>query len=163
MNRRWLRRTRMGGVGIRHYLAVAARARRERCVAGDRSELHLLGVGCFPRTRNAFAPARHGRLEGGSSAKRGRGDAANREFSALLTFFWLCAMGVFPQEIIDDFKAFYGEFDIPRLNPDWPSSDESKGALRLPPECGRYTFRDVELAPGCAVMVQRYARYVCHF
>ncbi|TEB26005.1 hypothetical protein FA13DRAFT_1636803 [Coprinellus micaceus] len=87
-------------------------------------------------------------------------DAANREFSALLTFFWLCAMGVFPQEIIDDFKNFYGEFDIPRLNPDWPHSNEVQGTLSLPPQCSSYTFRDIELAPGCAVMVQRYARAV---
>ncbi|KAF5320514.1 hypothetical protein D9611_010727 [Ephemerocybe angulata] len=87
-------------------------------------------------------------------------DAANREFSVLLTFFWLCSMGVFPEEIIRDFKAFYGEFDIPRLNPDWPTFDEARGTLILPPECGSYAFKDVELAPGCAVMVQRYARAV---
>ncbi|KAF6745808.1 hypothetical protein DFP72DRAFT_992945 [Ephemerocybe angulata] len=87
-------------------------------------------------------------------------DTANREFSVLLTFFWLCSMGVFPSEIIDDFKAFYGEFDIPRLNPDWPSYNEAQGTLKLPPECGSYVFKDIELAPGCAVMVQRYARAV---
>ena len=91
-------------------------------------------------------------------SKAADADAANRNFSALLTFFWLCSMGVFPQEIIDDIKKFYREYDIPRLNPDWPSSEETRGTLSLPPECGSYTFHDVELAPGCAVMVQRYAR-----
>lgn len=78
----------------------------------------------------------------------------------MLTYFWLRAKGLFPAEVISDFEAFYGERSIPRLDPDWPHGGGYRGSLQLPADCGGFLLRDVELAPGCAVFVQRYARYV---
>ncbi|KAF6741026.1 hypothetical protein DFP72DRAFT_343901 [Ephemerocybe angulata] len=90
------------------------------------------------------------------------GDDTQRDLSSLLTYVWNRAMGTLPAPIIEDFKSFYGDCDLPRLDPDWPASQNSLGKLRLPPDCGGHTFDHAELAPGCAVFAQRYARVVHH-
>lgn len=86
--------------------------------------------------------------------------SANRDYSSLLAYFWLRAKGVFPPEIIGDLKNFYAGQSLPRLNPDWPYLESARGVLKLPGDCGGFEVRDIDLAPGCAVFVQRYARYV---
>lgn len=91
-------------------------------------------------------------------SKQTDASATQRDHSSLLTYFWLRSKGLFPPEIIGDIEAFYTERSIPRLNPDWPHSESASGTLKLPGECGGFELRDVDLAPGCAVFVQRYAR-----
>ncbi|KAF6745330.1 hypothetical protein DFP72DRAFT_824582 [Ephemerocybe angulata] len=83
------------------------------------------------------------------------------DIATLMTIFWLLAAGSMPREVIQDLRSYYNLHNIPRLDPNWPYVEEGvTGALQLPMALGSFLFEDVELAPGSAVLVQRYARAV---
>ncbi|KAF6742377.1 hypothetical protein DFP72DRAFT_184327 [Ephemerocybe angulata] len=86
---------------------------------------------------------------------------AQTAIATLLTIFWLFSRGVMPAEVIEDFQNYYRENNIPRFDPNWPFiGNTGRGDLQLPLELGSFKFKDVELAPGSAMLVQRYARAV---
>lgn len=91
-------------------------------------------------------------------SKKTNESASNRQLTAFFTYFWLRCKAVFPELITGDLEAFYEEWNLPRLQEGWPARSEERGPLELPASCGGFKWEDVELAPGCGVMVQRYSR-----
>lgn len=121
----------------------------------DRGSIIQIGFTAGSRAAPEFGWARNA-----LSKKAGEG-TSNHRVSSLMAAFWLIAKQGFPPEIISDFEDFYKKNGLPYLHPDWPATqDTSRGPLELPSSSGACKWDDVELAPGCAVMVQRYARLV---
>lgn len=91
-------------------------------------------------------------------SKRTDEAASNRELAQFFTYFWLRCKVVFPAAITSDLEGFYEQWNLPRLQADWPAQREDRGPMELPLSGGPASWEDVELAPGCGVIVQRYAR-----
>lgn len=85
-------------------------------------------------------------------------EQTQRDISSLLTYFWNRSKSLLPTEIVSDMEEFYSHHDLPRLDPDWPASAKSFGKLQFPASCGGHSYDRVPLAPGCAVLAERYAR-----
>ncbi|KAJ3502776.1 hypothetical protein NMY22_g18473 [Coprinellus aureogranulatus] len=121
----------------------------------DRGVIVQIGFSAGSRDAPEFGWVRN------TLSKKTDEDAAKRKVSSFMTAFWLMSKQAFPSEIVEDFENFHRKFNVPRFHPEWPDCDDaSRGPLELPPSCGGQQWDDVDLAPGSAVMVQRYARAV---
>jgi hypothetical protein len=121
------------------------------CQLEDRGVIVQIGFTAGSRAAPEFGWARN------TLSKKTDEDAANRKVSSFMTGFWLLAKHAFKGEIVDDLADFHGS--LPHLHPNWPHcGNATHGPFLLPPACGNFEWDGVELAPGCAVMVQRYAR-----
>ncbi|RXW17374.1 hypothetical protein EST38_g8480 [Candolleomyces aberdarensis] len=131
--------------------AVRRNVRKE-----DSGTIFLAGFSAGSRSHPKFGITRNFECSEGEEAEK----ADNETIANILAYLWSRAKGIFPTEIINDFENFYDGNNIPRFDPNWPASATKFGTLKLVLEGREYVFDNIERAPGCAVMVQRYARPV---
>ncbi|RXW19508.1 hypothetical protein EST38_g6347 [Candolleomyces aberdarensis] len=120
----------------------------------DSGTLMLAGYSCGSRSAPSFGITRN--FESGEGHKAERED--NIAISQILAYFWARAKGRYPDEVTEDIENFYDKYNIPRFDPDWPASATRSADLSLKFGGREFTFKDVERAPGCAILCQRYAR-----
>ena len=77
---------------------------------------------------------------------------------------------VLPTEVLDDFKNFVEDNNLPRMNPDDPlttlpplskgtaKNEHPTGMFSVPIGSDTFKFFNVELAPPCGVVGQNYSR-----
>ncbi|KAJ2933999.1 hypothetical protein H1R20_g3095, partial [Candolleomyces eurysporus] len=126
--------------------AVRRNVRKE-----DSGTLMLAGYSCGSRSAPAFGITRN--FESGEGAKAEKED--NIAIAQILAYFWARAKGRYPGEVTEDIENFYDKYNIPRFDPDWPTSATRSADLSLKLDGREYTFKDVERAPGCAILCQR--------
>jgi hypothetical protein len=85
-------------------------------------------------------------------------NAENQELAAIMSYLWVRAKRLYPAEVVQDFEDYYSRYNIPRFDPDWPAAYSDRGTLEFPLAAGKYAFQDIERAPGCGIVAQRYAR-----
>ncbi|KAJ2933961.1 hypothetical protein H1R20_g3129, partial [Candolleomyces eurysporus] len=124
----------------------------------DSGTLMLAGYSCGSRSAPAFGITRN--FESGEGAKAEKED--NIAISQILAYFWARAKGRYPSEVIEDLENFYDKYNIPRFDPDWPASATRSANLSLKLDGCEYTFKDVERAPGCAILCQRGMNFPSH-
>lgn len=120
----------------------------------DAGHLSLIGFTAGSRSTPAFGMARNFISREGSEVE----NAENQELAAIMSYFWVRAKCLYPAEVVQDFEDYYSRYNIPRFDPDWPASYSDRGTLAFPLAAGKYTFQDIERAPGCGIVAQRYAR-----
>ncbi|RXW19245.1 hypothetical protein EST38_g6615 [Candolleomyces aberdarensis] len=133
--------------------AVRRNVRKE-----DSGTLVMAGFSAGSRRAPEFGIVRNFESREGKDAEK----ADNVKIANLLTYVWTRAKALFPSKIIEDFENFYDGSSAPRFDPGWPASSTKSGALKLVLDGREHVFENVERAPGCAIMCQRYARPVHH-